>query len=89
MCRPWSEGGLDIKPTRLINEALILKLAWDLMAKDSQWSILFKHRYFSNGKPLTRYFKSAIWSGIKDQIGTVLENSLWIVGTGEKNSVLD
>jgi len=36
MCRPWSEGGLDIKPTCLINEPLILKLAWDLLAKDTQ-----------------------------------------------------
>jgi len=36
MCHPWEEGGLNIKPTRLINEALILKLSWDLMAKDSQ-----------------------------------------------------
>jgi len=27
LCRPWSEGGLDLKSTRLINDALILKLA--------------------------------------------------------------
>jgi hypothetical protein len=27
MCRSWAEGGLDIKPTRLINEALIQKLS--------------------------------------------------------------
>ena len=52
MCRPWSEGGLHIKPTRLINEASIMKLAWDLLAKDSQCSILFKRCYFSNGKPI-------------------------------------
>jgi len=28
MCRPWAADGLDIKPTRLINESLILHLAW-------------------------------------------------------------
>jgi len=84
MCRPWSEGGLDLKPTRLINEALILKLAWDLLAKDTQWSILFKKRYFTNGKPITHHFKSSIWSGIKVLVCTAMENSLWIVGTGEK-----
>jgi len=27
LSRPWAEGGLDIKPTRLINDSLILKLA--------------------------------------------------------------
>ena len=28
MCRSWAAGGLDINPTRLINESLILHLAW-------------------------------------------------------------
>ena len=60
MCRPWSEGRLDLKPTCLINEALILKLAWDLLAKETQWSTLFKRRYFSNGKPITHHFKSSV-----------------------------
>jgi hypothetical protein len=84
MCRPWSEGGLDLKPTRLVNEALILKLAWDMLANDTQWTRLFKKRYFSKGKPISHHVKSSVWSGIKTQIVTALDNSLWIVGTGEK-----
>jgi hypothetical protein len=84
MCRPWSEGGLDLKPTRLINEALILKLAWDMLANETQWTLLFKKRYFSKGKPISHHVKSLVWSGIKTQIVTALDNSLWIVGTGEK-----
>ena len=82
MCRPWSEGRLDIKPRGFINEALILKLTW--IAKESQWSSLVKWRYFSNGKPIMHYFKSSVWPGIKLQIGTIMEYSLWIVGTGER-----
>jgi len=78
MCRSCAEGGLDIKPTRLINEALILKLSWDLIATETQWSILFKKRFFSNGQSSMRYFKSSVWSGIKVHIGTILINSLWI-----------
>jgi len=84
MCRPWEEGGLNIKPTRLINEALILKLSWDLLAKDSQWSTFFKRRYFSNGQPLTHYFKSSVWPGIKILIGTIMANAIWVVGTRER-----
>ncbi|XP_039686942.1 uncharacterized protein [Medicago truncatula] len=83
LCQPWNEGGLDIKPTRLINEALILKLSWNLLATDSRWSNLLKRRYFSNGMPSSRYFKSSVWSGIKEFIGTILVNSLWIVGSGD------
>jgi len=40
-------------------------------------------RYFSNGQPTIRYFKSSVWSGIKVHIGTILINSLWVVGTGD------
>jgi hypothetical protein len=46
-----------------------------------------KRRFFSNGKPLSHYFKSSVWSGIKIHIETVIDNSLWIVGTGEKISL--
>jgi len=44
-----------------------------------QMSIFF----FSNGKPIHHFFKSSVWSGIKIHIGTLIDNSLWIVGTGE------
>jgi len=40
LCRPWSSGGLDIKPSRLINDSFMLKLAWNLISSDSQWAVL-------------------------------------------------
>ena len=81
---PLGGGGLDLKPTRLVNEALMLQLAWKLVSEDSQWSILLRSRYFSKGKPIQHYFKSSIWYGVKPHIATVIANSLWVVGTGEK-----
>jgi len=51
---------------------------------ETQWSSLLKKRYFSNGQPNMRYFKSSVWLGIKIHIGTILINSLWIVGTGDR-----
>jgi len=38
----------------------------------------------SKGQPIQHYFKSSIWCGIKQQIATVIPNSIWVVGTGEK-----
>jgi len=43
MCRPWEAGGLGLKPTRLINESLMLKLAWKLLSEESQWSGLLRN----------------------------------------------
>lgn len=76
-----------MKPTRLINEALILKLAWSLLASNTQWAALMKRRFFSNGKPLRHYFKSSVWYGIKTYIDMVIANSLWIVGNSENISL--
>jgi len=83
MCRAWSAGGLDIKSTRMINDSLMLKLDWEMISKESQWSALFKCKYFSNGRYCKWYMKSSVWSNIKMHLSTVYSNSIWIVGTGD------
>nr|ABD32279.2 reverse transcriptase, putative [Medicago truncatula] len=82
MCRPWAAGGLDIKPTCLINESLILLLAWQFSTADSQWAALMHHRFLKHGTPLQHYFLSSMWGGIKEHLSTISSNSIWIVGTG-------
>jgi len=83
MCRSWAAGGLDLKSTRLINDSLMLKLAWELMASDSQWAALFKIKYFKNGRPCMHYMNSSVWSSLRIHISTITTNSSWIIGTGE------
>ena len=82
MCRSWAAGGLEIKSTRLINDSLMLKFAWELLSMDCQWASLFKIKYFINGRPCLRYMKSSIWPSIKMHISTVSSNSLWFIGNG-------
>lgn len=84
VCRPWLEGGLDIKSTRLINDAFMLKLAWNLFSTNSQWATLFKSRFFSQGQPIRHFFMSSVWHGVKYHLDSVLQNSLWIVGKGDQ-----
>ena len=83
MCHPWAAGGLDLKSTHLINESLMLQLAWQFTSGNSQWSQLLRQRYLSHGHPIQRYIKSSVWCGIKEHMGMVVSNSLWIVGTGD------
>jgi len=84
LCRPWSQGGLDIKSTRLINDASMLKLAWDLFSSNSQWAVLFKRRFFSHGQPIRYFAQSSVWHGVKNHISTIIQNTLWIVGMGDR-----
>ena len=84
VCLPWESGGLDLKPTRLINNSLLLQLSWNLHSKDSQCATLFRHRYFCNGTPRRGYIKSSVSLGIKSHMDMVIENSIWLIGNGEK-----
>ena len=82
LCRPWSSRGLDVKPSRLINESLMLKLARKLVSSNSQWAILCRRRFLCNGKPSLSYIKSSVWAGVKIHVDIVLSNSKWVVGLG-------
>jgi len=74
---------LDMKPTHLINESLILQLAWHFSSGDSQWTGLLRKRFIKNGTQLQQYFQSSVWCRIKEHMGTITSNSIWIVITGE------
>jgi len=84
VCLPWDSGGLDLKSTRSLNASMLLHLSWNLFTQDSQCSQLFKHRFLSFGRPRNSYFKSSIWLGVKEFLQFVFENSISIVGNGEK-----
>jgi len=84
LCLPWKAAGLDLKPSRFVNEALILQLIWKLLSEDSQWACLLLSQFSSHGRPITHYFKSSVWSGMKPMVDTVQDNSAWIVGNGER-----
>lgn len=83
VCRPWDAGGLDLKPTRAINDSLLLHLCWQLFTQNSECSSLLQKRFLSYGTPKSRYFKSSIWLGVKDKLSLVSSNTRWIIGNGE------
>lgn len=60
-----------------------MHLSWNLLLHNTEWSQMFKCRYFKLGKPKSNYF-SSVWYGIKLHILTVMENSLWLVGSGDE-----
>jgi len=89
LCLSWSAGSLDVKPTRLINESFMLKLAWQLTHSNSQWAELFRGRYFTNGRPNMCHIKSSVWTSLKVHVGIAISNSLWVVGTDANINLTD
>jgi hypothetical protein len=83
VCRPLSQGGLNLKSLSSLNKASNLKLCWTLVNSKSSWVKLLKARVLRGRKVIQHHIYSSLWSSIKDEINTIFENSIWLLGNGE------
>jgi ribonuclease HI len=82
MCRPLSQGGLNIRSLIQLNEASNLRLCWSLLNSQSSWAVLLRDRVLRHGKAIRYHVFSSIWSGIKKELGVIHDNSVWLLGNG-------
>lgn len=84
MCSPSSAGGVGLRSLRSINEAALLKLAWNVLSSQGHWSLLLRSRFLRYNKPIGHYAKSSIWPGVRQFINTAVLGSCWQIGNGNK-----
>jgi hypothetical protein len=84
ICRPLSQGGLNLRSLISLNKASNLKLCWSLFNSQSSWAKLLRDRVFRKRKTIQHHIFSSIWSSIKDEFGVIMDNSLWLLGNGEE-----
>ncbi|CAL0327882.1 unnamed protein product [Lupinus luteus] len=65
-----------------MNRASLLKLTWDMRSSPQDWACFYRQRFGCNWSPSTRFFKSSIWPGIKENWYTSSNNAIWLVGEG-------
>ncbi|KAK2388551.1 hypothetical protein QL285_062226 [Trifolium repens] len=82
-CRPYSQGGLNIRSLIQLNEASNLKLGWMLLHSDSSWAKLLRARVLRNGKPIHYHIFSSIWASVKAEFQNIIDNSIWLIGDGK------
>ncbi|XP_019418539.1 PREDICTED: uncharacterized protein LOC109329320 [Lupinus angustifolius] len=82
VCCPIKEGGLGIRSIKLLNEATMVKLAWEMNSSQQEWANYYRSRFCRNKEPKTSYIKSSIWPGIRKHWHVILENSIWLLGNG-------
>lgn len=80
---PVEEGGVGLRCLRVLNEAAILKLSWEVMSYSQQWAALLKARFVRHNKPVVCYAKSSIWLSVRCHLNSVLEGSYWCIGNGK------
>lgn len=85
VCKPFEEGGLDLKSMVSIKSDAMLKLGWVLSSFDSILAKLLWVRVCRNDRFISSHISSSIWSGIKNLMPAVTNNSSWLIGNGNLN----
>jgi hypothetical protein len=83
LCRPLSQGGLNLRSLSSLNKAANLKLCWALFHSRSSWAKLLYARAIGGKKVIHHHIYSSLWSSIKEEISTMFDNSIWLLGNGK------
>jgi hypothetical protein len=84
ICRPFLQGGLNLRSLIHLNKAANLKLCWTVLNSQSTWAKLLRDRVIRKKKTIQYHIFSSIWSSIKEEFEVITENSVWLLGNGEK-----
>lgn len=79
-CRPYEEGGLNIRSLLSANEAFNLKLCWDMLTSDEDWEILLRGMVSKGKRPLKYHIEYSLWSSVKGEYKVVMYNTNYLVG---------
>jgi hypothetical protein len=83
LCRPISQGGLNLRSLSSLNKASNLKLCWNLLNSHCSWARILKERVIRGRRVIQHHISSSIWSSIKEEFSVIADNSIWLLGNGE------
>ncbi|KAJ6826579.1 uncharacterized protein M6B38_371420 [Iris pallida] len=84
VCRPMTEGGLDIRSLDQVMFSLYAKRCWSFVKKESLWAQYMIHKY---GNPSTpdysiRYKPLPLWRSMTAIFHRVFLHYRWVIGRG-------
>ncbi|KAK4835243.1 hypothetical protein QYF36_007235 [Acer negundo] len=88
VCLPTCKGGLGIKKTKIMNQALLAKVRWQLhLNENGLWGNMLKHKYLKEDSLVTfgKYKtsdSSSTWRGIMYGAKLVHDSVKWRIGDG-------
>ncbi|XP_058746496.1 uncharacterized protein LOC131619414 [Vicia villosa] len=87
LCSPIPEGGLGIRSLIKVNETFNLKLAWDFLTSTEPWAVLLRERVLRKGSYIKHHISFSLWSSLKHDLATIVDNSSWNLGNVEAISL--
>jgi hypothetical protein len=88
VCRPKIEGGLGIKKTELMNQAMLAKTSWRIIQNDTGlWCKVLKDKYLKQRSLLDNNYKcpartSSTWRSFVHGAKLIRKGILWRIGNG-------
>ncbi|PRQ26177.1 putative RNA-directed DNA polymerase [Rosa chinensis] len=88
ICKPKEFGGLGIKSTTHMNQAMLAKASWRLIQRENGlWSRVLQKKYLKHGNLLTNGYKkphrcSSTWRSILFGAELVKKGIIWRIGHG-------
>ncbi|KAL6140994.1 hypothetical protein ACLB2K_059286 [Fragaria x ananassa] len=89
VCQPKQLGGLGIKKTADMNQAMLAKISWRMFQDDKGlWAEIFSEKYLRHGSMFDYNYKlnsecSSTWRGIIHGAELIRKNLKWRVGNGQ------
>jgi hypothetical protein len=83
LCRPYSQGGLNLRSLTKLNSATNLKLCWSLLNSQSSWAKLLRDRAIRGSRSISHHIYSFIWCSIKEEFSVIIVNTAWLLGDGK------
>ena len=89
VCQPKKNGGLGLRDAKSYNEALLMKLSWEVYCNsNSLWVNVIRNKYKMNGQlhgPLTWNKKgSPLWRAMYNLYNVIEKAAAWALGNDRR-----
>jgi len=75
VCRPFNQGGLNLRSLCNLNTASNLKLCWTMIHSQKSWALILKDRVIRAKSTINHHIFSSLWSSMKEEFNTIKDNS--------------
>ncbi|GAU35943.1 hypothetical protein TSUD_394910 [Trifolium subterraneum] len=84
VCRPYAQGGLNLRSLTKLNSTTNLYLCWTLLNSQNTWAKHLKEKVIRGRRTIQHHVFSSIWSSIKDDFTVIMDNTVWLLGDGKE-----
>jgi hypothetical protein len=82
ICRPYTQGGLNMRSLTKLNLASNLHLCWNLLNSTSSWANLLRDGVLRGSRTIQHHIYSSLWCSMTDEFYVLMDNATCLLGDG-------